>query len=330
MTQISADHDPFYIMDRFDPKKGFWCQLLEGGKTKCLGKSKGRRYPDMNTEVCSSFSRWVPSVVFGFFQCSRLLSVSGVPQGVLQGSQHWAVQTALQDGPAFAQLAPWRTGPQQVAARQREPTAPHTRTTAQLCRETPDLAWPRLLKIPHLFVKEVVAIRKEDLVKAADNSRRKTTVLPDEQDKERDGGVSKKMVASRSWWFWFCPHLLGLPAGQSRTAGRRERRRRTLQCLIITIFIKPLHRNCILKGKLLPQVLAAWVGEGGRWQDPPSSPPTGTETLLLMEMSAGGMMSMKWMREWCADTVVVKAFDITTVLTRGHEDIRGPDSGCTS
>ncbi|CAL8333974.1 unnamed protein product [Gadus morhua 'NCC'] len=34
----------------FDPKKGFWCQLLEGGKTKCLGKSKGRRYPDMTPE----------------------------------------------------------------------------------------------------------------------------------------------------------------------------------------------------------------------------------------------------------------------------------------
>ncbi|XP_030650329.1 bifunctional heparan sulfate N-deacetylase/N-sulfotransferase 1 isoform X2 [Chanos chanos] len=34
----------------FDPKKGFWCQLLEGGKTKCLGKSKGRRYPDMDHE----------------------------------------------------------------------------------------------------------------------------------------------------------------------------------------------------------------------------------------------------------------------------------------
>ncbi|XP_055782586.1 bifunctional heparan sulfate N-deacetylase/N-sulfotransferase 1-like isoform X2 [Salvelinus fontinalis] len=34
----------------FDPKKGFWCQLLEGGKTKCLGKSKGRKYPDMDPE----------------------------------------------------------------------------------------------------------------------------------------------------------------------------------------------------------------------------------------------------------------------------------------
>ncbi|KAL4631345.1 bifunctional heparan sulfate N-deacetylase/N-sulfotransferase 1 [Arapaima gigas] len=34
----------------FDPKKGFWCQLLEGGKTKCLGKSKGRRYPEMDMD----------------------------------------------------------------------------------------------------------------------------------------------------------------------------------------------------------------------------------------------------------------------------------------
>nr|XP_048282435.1 bifunctional heparan sulfate N-deacetylase/N-sulfotransferase 2 isoform X4 [Myodes glareolus] len=35
---------------RFDEDKGFWCQGLEGGKTRCLGKSKGRRYPDMDTE----------------------------------------------------------------------------------------------------------------------------------------------------------------------------------------------------------------------------------------------------------------------------------------
>ncbi|XP_015447718.1 bifunctional heparan sulfate N-deacetylase/N-sulfotransferase 2 isoform X2 [Pteropus alecto] len=35
---------------RFDEDKGFWCQGLESGKTRCLGKSKGRRYPDMDTE----------------------------------------------------------------------------------------------------------------------------------------------------------------------------------------------------------------------------------------------------------------------------------------
>ncbi|XP_060262653.1 bifunctional heparan sulfate N-deacetylase/N-sulfotransferase 2 isoform X3 [Ovis aries] len=35
---------------RFDEDKGFWCQGLEGGKTRCLGKSKGRKYPDMDAE----------------------------------------------------------------------------------------------------------------------------------------------------------------------------------------------------------------------------------------------------------------------------------------
>uniref|UniRef100_A0A8C0VRW4 [heparan sulfate]-glucosamine N-sulfotransferase n=1 Tax=Cyanistes caeruleus TaxID=156563 RepID=A0A8C0VRW4_CYACU len=38
----------------FDSHKGFWCQLLEEGKTKCLGKSKGRKYPPMDSE-CRAF-----------------------------------------------------------------------------------------------------------------------------------------------------------------------------------------------------------------------------------------------------------------------------------
>ncbi|XP_039702848.1 bifunctional heparan sulfate N-deacetylase/N-sulfotransferase 4-like [Pteropus medius] len=44
---------PHYNYSRaltFDPQKGFWCQLLDGGKTKCLGKSKGRKYPPMDSE----------------------------------------------------------------------------------------------------------------------------------------------------------------------------------------------------------------------------------------------------------------------------------------
>ena len=36
---------------RFDEKKGFYCQLLESGKTKCLGASKGRKYPEMDAQV---------------------------------------------------------------------------------------------------------------------------------------------------------------------------------------------------------------------------------------------------------------------------------------
>nr|XP_030719841.1 bifunctional heparan sulfate N-deacetylase/N-sulfotransferase 4 isoform X2 [Globicephala melas] len=42
----------------FDPQKGFWCQLLEGGKTKCLGKSKGRKYPPMDSESRTFLSNY--------------------------------------------------------------------------------------------------------------------------------------------------------------------------------------------------------------------------------------------------------------------------------
>lgn len=46
-----------FMLDRFDEDKGFWCQGLEGGKTRCLGKSKGRRYPDMDTKVNEAWGR---------------------------------------------------------------------------------------------------------------------------------------------------------------------------------------------------------------------------------------------------------------------------------
>ncbi|GLG95440.1 Bifunctional heparan sulfate N-deacetylase/N-sulfotransferase [Gryllus bimaculatus] len=32
---------------RYDPKKGFFCQVINGDHTKCLGRSKGRQYPPM-------------------------------------------------------------------------------------------------------------------------------------------------------------------------------------------------------------------------------------------------------------------------------------------
>ncbi|KAK7901135.1 hypothetical protein WMY93_017904 [Mugilogobius chulae] len=35
----------------YDDSKGFWCQRLDGGRTKCLGKSKGRKYTEMSTET---------------------------------------------------------------------------------------------------------------------------------------------------------------------------------------------------------------------------------------------------------------------------------------
>src|SRR6218665_1682111 len=37
------------FFDRFDKKKGFFCQIVGNDKTKCLGRGKGRRYPPMDT-----------------------------------------------------------------------------------------------------------------------------------------------------------------------------------------------------------------------------------------------------------------------------------------
>lgn len=44
---------------RYDDSKGFWCQRVEGGRAKCLGKSKGRKYPELSSEVrvhCDCFT----------------------------------------------------------------------------------------------------------------------------------------------------------------------------------------------------------------------------------------------------------------------------------
>ncbi|XP_028660825.2 bifunctional heparan sulfate N-deacetylase/N-sulfotransferase 4 [Erpetoichthys calabaricus] len=52
---------PYYNYSQaltYDPQKGFWCQLLEGGRTKCLGKSKGRKYSPMDAESREFLSRY--------------------------------------------------------------------------------------------------------------------------------------------------------------------------------------------------------------------------------------------------------------------------------
>ncbi|KAM8764070.1 bifunctional heparan sulfate N-deacetylase/N-sulfotransferase 4 [Rhynchonycteris naso] len=60
----------------FDPQKGFWCQLLEGGKTKCLGKSKGRKYPPMDAESRTFLSSYYRD---HNVELSRLLHRLGQP-----------------------------------------------------------------------------------------------------------------------------------------------------------------------------------------------------------------------------------------------------------
>lgn len=57
---FSLPPDGLFLLSRFDDDKGFWCQGLEGGKTRCLGRSKGRRYPDMDTEVSKARGWGIP------------------------------------------------------------------------------------------------------------------------------------------------------------------------------------------------------------------------------------------------------------------------------
>lgn len=42
---------------RFDIKKGFFCQLVDGNHTKCLGKSKGAQYPPMEDKSLKFLQR---------------------------------------------------------------------------------------------------------------------------------------------------------------------------------------------------------------------------------------------------------------------------------
>lgn len=42
---------------RFDIKKGFFCQIVDGNHTKCLGKSKGSQYPPMEDKSLKFLQR---------------------------------------------------------------------------------------------------------------------------------------------------------------------------------------------------------------------------------------------------------------------------------
>ena len=120
-------------MSSFDPKKGFWCQLMDGGKTKCLGKSKGRRYPDMDADVSYTLMHKHTHMLTHSWADTHTPArrhththayshplppppaVALLPEGSLQRPQHRAVQAALQDGTATSCLAEGGTAAQQVA-----------------------------------------------------------------------------------------------------------------------------------------------------------------------------------------------------------------------
>ncbi|KYO47447.1 hypothetical protein Y1Q_0001241 [Alligator mississippiensis] len=80
----------------FDPQKGFWCQLLEGGKTKCLGKSKGRKYPPMDQESRAFLSSYYRD---HNVELSKLLHRLGQPlPSWLRQELQKSVRTQAKDG----------------------------------------------------------------------------------------------------------------------------------------------------------------------------------------------------------------------------------------
>ncbi|XP_062859780.1 bifunctional heparan sulfate N-deacetylase/N-sulfotransferase 2 [Trichomycterus rosablanca] len=70
----------------FDENKGFWCQKLDAGRTRCLGKSKGRKYPDMSPEVRAYLSEHYQE---SNMELVRLLKRLGQPlPSWLKGDSH--------------------------------------------------------------------------------------------------------------------------------------------------------------------------------------------------------------------------------------------------
>lgn len=133
------------VIFRFDEAKGFWCQLLDGGKTKCLGKSKGRKYPDMDSSVSNCLKSvsstrcrnipanqpWFSYHLFprcpmacvednNFFHISVVCifhTVTSVPKGLLPGTQHRIIQADEQTWAAPSNLAPRGTAELQLELR---------------------------------------------------------------------------------------------------------------------------------------------------------------------------------------------------------------------
>ncbi|XP_063776282.1 bifunctional heparan sulfate N-deacetylase/N-sulfotransferase 4-like isoform X1 [Pseudophryne corroboree] len=60
----------------FSTEKGFWCQLLDGGKTRCLGKNKSRKYTSLDMESRTFLSSYYQD---HNIELSRLLHRLGQP-----------------------------------------------------------------------------------------------------------------------------------------------------------------------------------------------------------------------------------------------------------
>ncbi|KAF5297737.1 hypothetical protein FQR65_LT09911 [Abscondita terminalis] len=65
---------------RFDPKKGFYCQIINGDHTKCLGRSKGRHYPPMEERSLKFLQRYYLSHNTALVKLLKRIGMRNIPQ----------------------------------------------------------------------------------------------------------------------------------------------------------------------------------------------------------------------------------------------------------
>lgn len=65
---------------RYDPKKGFFCQVVNGDRTKCLGRSKGRQYPSMEDRSLKFLQRYYLSHNTALVKLLKRIGIRNVPQ----------------------------------------------------------------------------------------------------------------------------------------------------------------------------------------------------------------------------------------------------------
>ncbi|XP_044742490.1 bifunctional heparan sulfate N-deacetylase/N-sulfotransferase [Chrysoperla carnea] len=65
---------------RYDPKKGFFCQVINGDHTKCLGRSKGRQYPAMEEKSMKLLQRYYLSHNTALLKLLKRIGIRNVPQ----------------------------------------------------------------------------------------------------------------------------------------------------------------------------------------------------------------------------------------------------------
>ncbi|XP_062541476.1 bifunctional heparan sulfate N-deacetylase/N-sulfotransferase [Armigeres subalbatus] len=65
---------------RFDNKKGFYCQIVNENKNKCLGKSKGRQYPPMDDKSAKWLQRYYQNHNSALNKLLKKLGSRPIPQ----------------------------------------------------------------------------------------------------------------------------------------------------------------------------------------------------------------------------------------------------------